>query len=162
MRPVLDDGRHGWSAAQLADAVDAAGRHLGATRTRVLATVLDNGAPFVALDEAALRDGWVHVPLPQFFSAPQMRHALQAAGVDTLVAEPALRAAWPDLCWQAVEIAGQPLMQARLPAIPAPLPLTSHTFTSGSPARPSACASASQQVAHGWSKPWRRCTSSAT
>lgn len=154
MRSALDDGRRHWSAAQLAEAVTVAGRHLAATGTRVLATMLDNGAPFVALDEAALRDRRIHVPLPQFFSAPQVRYALQAAGVDTLVAEPALRAAWPDLGWETVEIAGLPLVQARLPATPVPMPphTAKVTFTSGTTGTPKGVclgAAAMQRVAHG-------------
>ena len=48
--------------------------------------LLDNGAPFVALDEAALQAGVVHVPLPLFFTPEQLTHALRAAGVDTLIA----------------------------------------------------------------------------
>lgn len=58
--------------------------HLPA-RTRVLATMLDNGPDFIALDEAAAAEGVVHVPLPLFFTPAQRLHALQAAGVDTLV-----------------------------------------------------------------------------
>ncbi|GAP36976.1 AMP-binding protein [Piscinibacter sakaiensis] len=54
-------------------------------RTRVLATLLDNGADFIALDEAAAAAGVVHVPLPLFFTPQQRLHALQAAGADTLV-----------------------------------------------------------------------------
>ena len=53
--------------------------------TRVLATLLDNGPAFIALDEAAAAEGIVHVPLPMFFTDAQRHHALQAAGVDTLV-----------------------------------------------------------------------------
>jgi long-subunit acyl-CoA synthetase (AMP-forming) len=53
--------------------------------TRVLATLLDNGPAFVALDEAAAAEGVVHVPLPLFFTPAQRQHALQSAGVDTLV-----------------------------------------------------------------------------
>ena len=52
---------------------------------RVLATLLDNGPDFIALDEAAAEAGIVHVPLPLFFTPAQRQHALQAAGVDTLV-----------------------------------------------------------------------------
>jgi long-chain acyl-CoA synthetase len=52
---------------------------------RVMATLLDNGPAFVALDEAAAAQGVVHVPLPLFFTPSQRLHALQAAGVDTLV-----------------------------------------------------------------------------
>lgn len=53
--------------------------------TRVLATLLDNGPDFIALDEAAAAAGVVHVPLPLFFTPAQRAHALQAAGVDTLL-----------------------------------------------------------------------------
>ncbi len=53
--------------------------------TRVMATLLDNGPGFVALDEAAAAAGVVHVPLPLFFTPAQVAHALQAAGADTLV-----------------------------------------------------------------------------
>jgi long-subunit acyl-CoA synthetase (AMP-forming) len=154
MRPALDDGRRRWSAAQLDGAVAAARQRLAADGTRVLATVLDNGAPFVALDEAALSCGVVHVPLPQFFTAPQMQHALQAAGVDTLVVEPELSAAWPGLGWQPVEVAGQSLRQARLPATPVPMPphTAKITFTSGTTGTPKGVclgAAALQQVTRG-------------
>jgi long-chain acyl-CoA synthetase len=83
---VLDDGQRTWSAPELDHAVGAATARLRGPGTRVLATLLDNGAAFVALDEAALQAGLVHVPLPLFFTPAQMQHALQAAGVDTLVA----------------------------------------------------------------------------
>ncbi|MFG5409585.1 thermostable hemolysin [Piscinibacter sakaiensis] len=61
--------------------------HLAAAQAgeRVLATLLDNGADFIALDEAAAAAGVVHVPLPLFFTPQQRLHALQAAGADTLV-----------------------------------------------------------------------------
>ena len=100
MRPALDDGRRAWSAAQLDDAVAAAGKTMAAVGVRVLATVLDNGPAFVALDEAAQQRGIVHVPLPQFFTAAQMHHALQAAGVDTLWMAPSL-AGFP---WWTLEV----------------------------------------------------------
>jgi len=138
MSPALDDGRHPWSAARLDAAVDAAAAALAAAGTRVLATVLDNTPAFVALDEAASRCGIVHVPLPQFFSAAQMRHALQAAGVDTLLVAAELAAAWPGLGWQRVDVAGDALMQARLPAVAPVMP--AHTakisFTSGTTGAP--------------------------
>ncbi|RVT52220.1 AMP-binding protein [Rubrivivax albus] len=53
--------------------------------TRMMATMLDNGPGFIALDEAAAAEGIVHVPLPLFFTPAQVAHALQAAGADTLV-----------------------------------------------------------------------------
>ncbi|MBC7940396.1 MAG: hypothetical protein H7Z19_11630 [Chitinophagaceae bacterium] len=60
----------------------------------MLATLLDNGAPFVVLDEATPQAGLVHVPLPLFFSADQVQHALRAAGVDLLVVAAPLARQW--------------------------------------------------------------------
>jgi long-subunit acyl-CoA synthetase (AMP-forming) len=85
--------------------------------TRVLATLLDNGPDFVALDEAAAAAGVVHVPLPTFFTPAQRLHALQSAGVDTLITP------------QGVQ---------RLPckAVPLPAGTAKITFTSGSTGTP--------------------------
>jgi long-chain acyl-CoA synthetase len=138
MRPALEDGRRCWSAAQLDAAVADAAQALSTAGARVLATVLDNTAAFVALDEAALQRGLVHVPLPQFFSSEQMKHALRAAGVDTLLAASPLARAWPDLAWSPCQIAGEPLMRAQLGAMAVMMP--AHTakisFTSGTTAAP--------------------------
>lgn len=138
MKAALDDGRRRWSVAQLDAAVAGAASLLAACGTRVIATVLDNTPAFVAVDEAALQLGLVHVPLPQFFSETQMRHALQAAGVDTLLAAAPLAAAWPVLDWKPVELAGETLMRARLPAAPVALPpgTAKITFTSGTTGAP--------------------------
>lgn len=137
-RPALDDGQRLWSAADLDGAVDQAAAQLLRTGTRVLATALDNGAAFVVLDEAAAKAGLVHVPLPLFFTPDQMRHALQAAGVDGLVTAPTFAAQWPALPWQAIDIAGEALMLTRLPAAPVALPAGTAkiTFTSGTTGAP--------------------------
>jgi long-subunit acyl-CoA synthetase (AMP-forming) len=138
VRPALRDGRRAWSAADLDAAVAEAGAALRAGGTRVLATVLDNGAAFVVLDEAARAQSVVHVPLPLFFTPAQMQHALQAAGVDTLMAAAPLAARWPGLPWAPVAVAGETLMQARLPAVPVPMPAgtVKITFTSGTTGTP--------------------------
>jgi long-subunit acyl-CoA synthetase (AMP-forming) len=154
MRPALDDGRRHWSAAQLDEAVADAGQLLASAGARVLATVLDNGVAFVALDEAALRCGTVHVPLPQFFSAEQMQHALRAAGVDTLLVAAELASAWPALGWQRAAVAGDALMLARLPADRSVMPAhpAKISFTSGTTGAPKGvCLSAAalQRVAQG-------------
>jgi long-subunit acyl-CoA synthetase (AMP-forming) len=154
MRPVLDDGRRAWQAADLDRAVDDAAALLRATGTRVLATLLDNGAAFVALDEAAQRAGIVHVPLPLFFSPAQTEHALHAAGVDTLVAAAPLAARWPALRWSSAPAAGDPVAIARLPAQPVSRPqgTAKVTFTSGSTGEPKGVclsAEAMQRVARG-------------
>jgi len=84
---------------------------------RVLATLLDNGPEFIALDEAAAEAGIVHVPLPLFFTPAQRQHALQAAGVDTLVTAAGVQ---------------------RLPFAPTPMPAGTSkiTFTSGTTGSP--------------------------
>jgi len=153
-RPALDDGQRLWQAADLAAAADAAAELLRAAGTRVLATLLDNGAAFVALDEAAQRAGVVHVPLPLFFTPAQMRHALQAAGVDTLAASTSLARHWPAAPWSEVSVAGGPVALARLPAQEVSLPAGTAkiTFTSGSTGAPKGVclsADAMQRVARG-------------
>ncbi len=158
-RPVLSDGSVLWSADAFDAAVDAARAALVDAPCKTLATVLDNGAAVLALDEAAALAGVVHVPLPPFFSTTQMLHALQAAGVDTLVMAPlALEAMkkggllWPSkapaLDWLAMHVAGEPLLMARLPfskppfsgrpsgALPLPEGTTKITFTSGTTGQP--------------------------
>ena len=152
MRPALEDGRRRWSAAQLEAAGNDAARALAGVR--VLATVLDNTPAFVALDEAALQQGIVHVPLPQFFSAEQMMHALRAAGVDTLLLAPPLARAWSGLAWSACEIAGEPLMRASIDAAAVAMPAGTAkiSFTSGTTGAPKGvCLSAAalQRVAQG-------------
>jgi long-subunit acyl-CoA synthetase (AMP-forming) len=154
MTPALDDGPRSWSAAELAAAVADTATWLQASGSRVLATLLDNGAPFVVLDEAALQAGVVHVPLPLFFTAEQMQHALRAAGVDTLVAAAPLARQWPALPWTQARVAGAELAVARLPAPPVALPpgTAKITFTSGSTGAPKGvCLSAAalQCVAQG-------------
>ena len=133
VRPVLDDGDGTWSAADLDAAVAQAATLMRQAGIRVLATALDNGPAFIVLDEAAAQAGLVHVPLPLFFTPDQMRHALQAAGVDALVTAPAFAAQWPVLPWQPIEAAGTTLAIARLPTRPATLPpgTAKITFTSG-------------------------------
>ena len=138
MRPALDDGCRRWDAAELDGAVLAASRALREVGARVLATVLDNTPAFVVLDEALLRCGCVHVPLPLFFTPAQMRHALQAAGVDTLVTTAAQAARWSGPDWVPLTVAGIALMQARLRSEPVALPpgTAKITFTSGTTGAP--------------------------
>ena len=138
MNAALFDGQRDWSAAELHDAGRAAQQWLQAQHTRVLATLLDNGAAFVVLDEAAAGAGLVHIPLPPFFTPAQLQHALQSAGVDTLLTSPATAAAWAGLPWLPLTLAGLELRAARLPtqSVPMPQGTAKITYTSGSTGSP--------------------------
>lgn len=135
---AVDDGTHPLSFAALRDAVDAFVAQLRAQRVRVLATLTDNGAPWIVADLAALEAGVVHLPLPGFFTPAQIRHALAAAGADALLTVPAAAAAFAPLPSAALEVAGQTLAWLRLPATPAPMPAgtVKITFTSGTTGTP--------------------------
>lgn len=137
--PALQDGRQSLSAAALDAAVHALAERLRAAGSRVVATLLDNGVPWVVADRAAARAGVVHVPLPLFFTPAQIAHTLAAAGVDTLLAAPqaarALDAVGPSETWPvhadtvvAFRRAGAAVM---LPAGTAKI-----TFTSGTTGAP--------------------------
>lgn len=138
MTPALQDSQRSWTVSELATAREAAQAWLQAQGTQVLATLLDNGAAFVVLDEAAAGAGRVHVPLPPFFTPAQIQHALQSAGVDTLLAPAAAAAAWSTLPWQKVQVAEQELCYARLPAhgLAMPRGTAKITYTSGSTGAP--------------------------
>ncbi|MBX3609646.1 MAG: AMP-binding protein [Hydrogenophaga sp.] len=135
---VVQTASAAWRAADWQQQVDAAAGLLQRTGVRVLASLLDNGAAFIALDEAALATQTVHVPLPPFFTPAQTQHALRAAGVDLLVASPALSALWPQLTWTHQQLAGEPVSVATIDADPVPMPAGTAklTFTSGTTGQP--------------------------
>lgn len=150
---ALDDGRQTLSPTDLNTQASALVAQLQARQTRVLATLMDNSVAWVVADQAAAQAGVVHVPLPVFFTAAQVQHALQAAGVDTLLTHPALAAQWP-VPHEPCTVAGQPLAWLRLPAMPVVLPpgTAKITFTSGTTGAPKGvCLSAAgmAQVAEG-------------
>ncbi len=138
MTIALHDGQRAWSRTELADAVQEARAWLQDAGCRVLATLLDNGAAFVVLDEAAAAAGVVHIPLPPFFTPTQVQHALLSAGADTLLTGPAAAAAWPSLPWQTLSLGGQALQVTRLPARAPVIPrgISKITYTSGSTGTP--------------------------
>jgi long-chain acyl-CoA synthetase len=135
---ALDDGQRLWDRNELLVGAQQLAAHLLAQGTRVLATLLDNGLPWLLADLAATEAGLVHVPLPLFFSPEQLQHALAVGGVDTLLLPPTLAARWPQLRARTLSLGGQDLALLRLPA-PAPaLPAGTAkiTFTSGTTGAP--------------------------
>lgn len=135
---VLEDGRRGMSAAALEEATAGLAQTLRQQGVRVLATLLDNGIPWVVADQAARSAGVVHVPLPAFFTPEQRAHALHAAHVDALLTMPAVARAWPQAPAVPVPVAGDALTLLRLPATAGTLPpgTAKVTFTSGTTGAP--------------------------
>lgn len=135
---ALGNGRAGLTRDELATEVAALSARLVHAGTRVLATMLDNGMPWVVADLAAEAAGVVHVPLPLFFTPEQVAHALQVAGVDTVLTIEPLADRWPQLPRKPWVVAGEPLCALRLPAqgLPMPSGTAKLTFTSGTTGTP--------------------------
>lgn len=152
--PSLNNGQRSFSRAALDAEVQAFARVLREQGARVIATLMDNGPAWVVADLAAAQAGVVHVPLPLFFTPPQIGHALQSAGVDTLLTPAPLAARWPGAPQQACDLAGQTMSLLRLPALPVAMPAgtTKITFTSGTTGAPKGVcldATALQAIASG-------------
>jgi long-subunit acyl-CoA synthetase (AMP-forming) len=134
----LHDGGRAWTAAEVMAEVDALAAGLGERGVRVLASLADNSPAWVVIDVAAARAGIVHVPLPLFFSAAQLGHALRAAGVDTVLCSSAAGRLWPDAPCETLHVAGEALAQVRVgfAAVPMPDGTRKVTFTSGTTGTP--------------------------
>ena len=101
-------------------------------RARVLGLLADNGPEWLAADFAAERAGIPLVPLPPFFTVAQLRHAIDAGGVDALLTDSAERA-------QALGFApaGVPgLFRRDASSVPLPAGASKITFTSGTTGTP--------------------------
>lgn len=82
----------GWlSYAELAMAVDRYALTLFQRQDRRCGLLLDNGPAWVIFDLAARSAGIVLVPIPTYFSAAQIRHTIDSAGLDLLVTDQAAR-----------------------------------------------------------------------
>jgi long-subunit acyl-CoA synthetase (AMP-forming) len=83
--PLILAGDSTLSARALSDQVQRLAQVLDDHRLRRVASRLDNGPQWLVLDLAIRRLGGVHVPLPTFFSAGQVAHALSSSGAETVV-----------------------------------------------------------------------------
>ena len=146
--PMLDDGRRQWSAQQVHAEAQTLAAQLAAQGTKVLATQMDNGPAWVVTDLACAKARIVHVPLPLFFTAAQVSHALAAAGVDTLATVPALADRIAGGSARASEVAGEAIAFVRLALAPVPLPADTSkiTFTSGTTGTPKGVCLSAQSV----------------
>jgi long-chain acyl-CoA synthetase len=136
--PALEGPGLCWHRPELDAAAATLAVTLQSRDAKVLATLLDNGPAWVVADLAARQAGVVHVPLPTFFTPQQRAHALQAAGVDTLLTDPARAADCPQAPQQACRVAGRPLALVGLlgRAVTMPAATSKITFTSGTTGTP--------------------------
>lgn len=132
------------SYAELTCMVARMARQLGGVRRCAL--YLDNGAGWVTADLALRRIGAVIVPIPLFFSADQVDHALSLSGVDAIITDAPgrLGALLPGRLLHGEDLGvdshlhGVALCRLGLPADLPVLPQGTHkvTFTSGTTGRP--------------------------
>lgn len=132
---LLVSGARAWRAGEVC--VELAALQARLADSRVAAVLADNGPAWVIADLACQAAGVVHLPLPGFFSAAQLRHALEQAGADTLITDQPERIGALDLDfgitgrWQGLT------WMRRAPAMPAlPSGTVKISFTSGSTGAP--------------------------
>lgn len=133
----LDAGA-AWPGRQLAAAVALARLALDKLAPRRVALLADNGADWLVADLAAQAAHVPLVPLPAFFSPAQLAHALDAAGVDTLLCAADETARALGFTPAGVLSATALRIACRTPPAVAPLPpgTAKITFTSGTTGTP--------------------------
>ena len=94
-RCVLRDERLHWSATDLEHHVDALTEILASACTNCapIGLLADNSPHWIAVDLAAQLTGATLIPLPDFFSDAQLRHAIAAIGMGSIVCADGSRAA---------------------------------------------------------------------
>jgi long-subunit acyl-CoA synthetase (AMP-forming) len=146
---ALDDGAaiavHGagdvaLSYAELIREVERAAQRLRSAGVRRLGLLADNGIDWIVSDLAALALGLPCVPLPGFFSAAQLEHAVGTAGLDAVLTDAAAHVARglgftrrPDAGVRGLELLRSSGSSSRLPGGVSKL-----TFTSGTTGSPKA------------------------
>ncbi|KNY09624.1 long-chain acyl-CoA synthetase [Achromobacter piechaudii] len=149
-QPALRTAMQSLDYAGLAARVASRVQLLASHRARVVASLMDNGADWIVNDLACLKAGFVHVPLPLFFSPGQWRDTLNAAGVNVVIGpasiQPLLQAFGFDVVQTLPDLSTmfrRDDMRVSLPARTAKI-----TFTSGSTGNPKGvCLDASAMLA---------------
>ncbi len=134
--PALITGCAVISFGELARRVDQLADELKRADVRVVATLMDNSADWVALDLALMKAGATHVPVAGYYSSSQQQHVLHAAGVDTVIGSAPLPG-WASVSLSSFVDAATPMVLNQRPV--APPTGSSHakiSFTSGSTGNP--------------------------
>ena len=104
---------------------------------KMLGIVADNGPDWLLVDLACERLGLPIVPLPAFFTAGQMRHAVEATGMDALLCSaPAVALALGFAPGPALPGVALPWFRREAAPVPLPAGTSKITFTSGTTGQP--------------------------
>ncbi|HET6718842.1 MAG TPA: AMP-binding protein [Rhodocyclaceae bacterium] len=134
-QPLLIAGARRWRAGEVVREVGELAHRLSSCR--VLGVLADNTPAWVLADLAAHEAGVVHLPLPGFFSAEQLRHALEQTAADVVLTDQperigaldigfAIVGSWQGLIW----------MRRVVAAVELPPGTGKISFTSGSTGAP--------------------------
>lgn len=143
--PAMHTAAGAISYAELADAVSHAAEHLQNSTPRVVGLAMDNGPVWAVIDLAAMQAATPIVPLPLFFSAGQVLHAVRDAGIDCIYTDQPelyqkiLAEAGVDICSRdECRIFGQSVVELRLrgTAVRLTAGTAKVTYTSGTTGNP--------------------------
>ena len=149
-RVALDDGVNPLTYRGLHAALSAEGAWLTSHGGQRYALLADNGIAWAVADLALHVLGRLSVPLPGYFTAAQTRHALDDAGVDSVLTDAPAQFDTLGAGWRVAGLSPQGLTLLRRDLAPGSLPVVPPgtvkvTYTSGSTAAPKGvCLSAEQ------------------
>jgi long-subunit acyl-CoA synthetase (AMP-forming) len=124
-----------WRTAELLEEIDTVAAKLA--DCRVLALLADNSPDWAITDLAALRSATVLLPLPAFFTAAQLTHALDQSGADTVVTDQPERIAALGIGFALYETRrGLHWMKREIDPVPLPAGTAKISYTSGSTGTP--------------------------
>jgi long-subunit acyl-CoA synthetase (AMP-forming) len=141
-RVALTDGTRSITYSQLGPLVRSEAALLRETGGLRFALLADNGCDWAVADLALHHLHRMQVPLPAYFTAAQMRHAIDDAGIDTLITDRRAEVLdrWPEFTVTGTLVSGglsilqRAVDPAQRRAVPAGT--TKVTYTSGSTADP--------------------------
>jgi long-chain acyl-CoA synthetase len=140
-RIALTDGSRSITYGQLGPMVQSAAALLRETGGLRFGLLAENGCDWALADLAVHHLHRVNVPLPAFFTPAQMRHAIDDAGIDTLVTDRRTEVMdrWPEFSdvgrlFNGLAVLRRAVDPRMRPAVP--VGTTKITYTSGSTADP--------------------------
>ena len=149
---AIECGTTRLSVSDLQSRAESLAENLRQIDAKRVAIYADNGVDFICADLACQSAGLVAIPLPLFFSAEQIRHAIKSSAADTVIADRDIRGVI-DAAQKAPAVGPLPITVEhiyRLPAEPGvALPNNTQkiTYTSGTTGTPKGvCLSAEQQL----------------